>query len=165
MIGKVRWAILHVPLRGLIAGLHHHTQHFRKRPAPRSPRQPQRPFRWWLRQHPLPLHPQHHESRAGRVPRAVLRKYLHKFKFSAFDSQGEIKATLAELSSIRNFKHNESLVSAAIGCVSSCRPHGRSSISNFIYRALNLDLDVSTKIVMGIVPMTIPVDRSKSSGL
>jgi hypothetical protein len=27
--GKVRWAILHVPLRDLIADLHHHTQHFR----------------------------------------------------------------------------------------------------------------------------------------
>ena len=25
--GKVRWAILHVTLRNLIAGLHHHTQH------------------------------------------------------------------------------------------------------------------------------------------
>ena len=45
---------------------------------------------------------------------------------------------------------------AAIGRVLCCRPHGRSSISNFIYRAL--DRNVSTGIVMGTVPMTIPVD-------
>jgi hypothetical protein len=53
--GKVRWAILHIPLRDLIAGLHHHTQHFRQRPAPRPPRQPQRPFRGWRRPHDLKL--------------------------------------------------------------------------------------------------------------
>ena len=55
------------------------------------------------------------------------------------------------------------LYSAAIGRVLPCRPHGRASISNFIYRAL--DLDVSTGIVMGAAPMTIPVDTSKSSTL
>ena len=37
------------------------------------------------------------------------------------------------------------------------------SISNFIYRAL--DSDVSTGIVMGAAPMTIPVDTSNSSAL
>ena len=52
---------------------------------------------------------------------------------------------------------------AAIGRVSPCRPHGRASISNFIYRAL--DSDVSTGIVMGAAPMTIPVDTSESSAL
>ena len=50
---------------------------------------------------------------------------------------------------------------AAIGRVFPCRPHGRSSISNFIYRAL--DVHVSTGIVTGTVPMTIPVDTCPSS--
>ena len=52
---------------------------------------------------------------------------------------------------------------AAIGRVFPCRPHGRASISNFIYRAL--DPYVSTGIVMGTVPMTIPVDTYGSSAL
>ena len=53
------------------------------------------------------------ESRAGRVLRAVLRKCLRKFKFSTFGSnQGEIKAALA--STVYNFKHNESPVSARL---------------------------------------------------
>ena len=54
-------------------------------------------------------------------------------------------------------------IGAAIGRVFPCRPHGRSSISNFIYRAL--DPYVSTGIVMGAAPMTIPVDTYGSSAL
>ena len=42
---------------------------------------------------------------------------------------------------------------------------GRASISNLVYRALNLDVTVSMGIVMGTVPMTIPVDTVTSSAL
>ena len=52
---------------------------------------------------------------------------------------------------------------AAIGRVFPCRTHGRASISNFIYRAL--DPHVSTGIVMGAALMTISVDTCGSSAL
>jgi hypothetical protein len=60
-------------------------------------------------------------------------------------------------------RQRENEARAAIGRVLPCRPHGRASISNFIYRAL--DLNVSTGIVMGAALMTIPVDTFKSSAL
>ena len=56
------------------------------------------------------IYSDHESSRAGRVLRAVLRQLLREFKFSTFDSQGEIKAALA--STVYNFKRNESPVSA-----------------------------------------------------
>ena len=63
---------------------------------------------------------------------------------------------------VRRLEHATNL-DAAIGRVPPCRPHGRSSISNFIYRAL--DLNLSTGIVMGAAPMTIPIDTYGSSAL